>query len=288
MDQNTTKQFSRMTGISVEDIKKIQSKQGYKIFLINNKYILSEKKNMGEGSRVKMYKALNKFGIPTPTEIAFWQTPAKTYSVEKFLSGVSIKKLPHKIKVSAYLQLGALSGKINKIYMTGYGPITLGFSGKLPSWAKFVDRFKNYEKFHKLMVPNIISNKNYKTILKLVPTVKERNFQPCLLHGDIKEKNILCSKKGEITGILDWESAISGDPLLEYANHTLWEKELPYQKYLIQGYLQEYNNKYNEKHLDAYRIFTAFITLNKLYSQDRFEEVDFLPDIISKICKKYE
>lgn len=52
-----------------------------------------------------------------------------------------------------------------------------------------------------------------------------------LLHMDIWEQNILINQKGEITGIVDWDRALWGDPEIEFAvldycgfnNSSFWE-----------------------------------------------------------------
>jgi len=47
-----------------------------------------------------------------------------------------------------------------------------------------------------------------------------------LVHGDFGANNLLV-RDGRVTGVLDWESAMIGDPLYDLANTRLWAPFLP-------------------------------------------------------------
>ncbi|MFC6101525.1 phosphotransferase family protein [Olivibacter domesticus] len=64
-----------------------------------------------------------------------------------------------------------------------------------------------------------------------------------LVHSDVNQKNILVHKYGwkwQVSGILDWEYAFSGSPLVDFGNFFRFEDEMPaYQKHLVAAYLEQ-------------------------------------------------
>lgn len=49
-----------------------------------------------------------------------------------------------------------------------------------------------------------------------------RSPRDVLLHGDFKAENLLVDVRGEVVGVVDWELATVGDPLLDLAWLSLW------------------------------------------------------------------
>ncbi len=47
--------------------------------------------------------------------------------------------------------------------------------------------------------------------------VFRRPVPACLLHMDIWAENLLCDGKGKLTGLLDWDRSLRGDPEIEFA-----------------------------------------------------------------------
>ena len=45
--------------------------------------------------------------------------------------------------------------------------------------------------------------------------------EPCLLHNDVHEMNLMCSRDGSLLAIIDWGDAGWGDPTLEFAQIPL-------------------------------------------------------------------
>jgi aminoglycoside phosphotransferase (APT) family kinase protein len=67
-----------------------------------------------------------------------------------------------------------------------------------------------------------------------------------LIHCDYNLKNILIRKVGsvwQVVGILDWEFAMAGSPLVDLGNFLRFEDELPpgFKEAFIQGYLSDSN-----------------------------------------------
>lgn len=43
------------------------------------------------------------------------------------------------------------------------------------------------------------------------------NIPPALLHMDVWDQNILCNERGDVTGLVDWDRGLCGDPEIEFA-----------------------------------------------------------------------
>lgn len=64
-----------------------------------------------------------------------------------------------------------------------------------------------------------------------------------LVHSDCNQKNILAAQKGNqwiVSGILDWEFAFSGSPLMDFGNFFRFEDEMP------RGYSPALTNAYTK------------------------------------------
>ncbi|NJL66900.1 MAG: aminoglycoside phosphotransferase family protein [Leptolyngbyaceae cyanobacterium CSU_1_3] len=73
----------------------------------------------------------------------------------------------------------------------------------------------------------------YEIIEELKPPIDvETNC--CFLHGDLHDKNILCSPKDHLLAIIDWGDAGWGDPVLDFASIPL--EAVPF---VMQGYESE-------------------------------------------------
>lgn len=74
-------------------------------------------------------------------------------------------------------------------------------------------------------------------------TIKNLTRTTSLVHSDFNQKNILVNKqqgRWEVTGILDWEFAFSGCPLIDPANFFRFEEEMP------EGYREAFTEAYRE------------------------------------------
>lgn len=77
-----------------------------------------------------------------------------------------------------------------------------------------------------------------------------------LVHHDLADHNIFF-KGNNLTGIFDWETALSGDPILDLASCPTWRTFYPRENILIEGYKSVKNlpDFFKEK-MDIYRLRT--------------------------------
>lgn len=80
--------------------------------------------------------------------------------------------------------------------------------------------------------------------------------QGSLVHHDLADHNIFYDKN-KITGIFDWEAAVSGDPILDLASCPTWRTFYPREEKLIEGYksIMPLPEFFNEK-MNIYRLRT--------------------------------
>jgi len=110
---------------------------------------------------------------------------------------------------------------IHSIVLEGFGYITTKndlIVGEYLNWNNFLlKKFQyNIQYLYKLIDLNI-----FKLIKKYFYTTLNMNIKikkGVLLHNDIKSDNLIYNKKDNTLYIIDWEEAIVGDKLAEYAS----------------------------------------------------------------------
>ncbi|MDP1721824.1 MAG: aminoglycoside phosphotransferase family protein [Candidatus Gottesmanbacteria bacterium] len=95
-----------------------------------------------------------------------------------------------------------------------------------------------------------------------------------LVHHDLADHNFM-HVGDRITGIFDWENAVSGDPVLDLASAPTWATHFPRESMLIAGYksLRNLPDHFQEK-MDIYRLRTViwktvFVTRAGLMNEKR-------------------
>jgi fructosamine-3-kinase len=119
-------------------------------------------------------------------------------------------------------------------------------------------------------------------------SIFNRDVPSSLLHMDIWSQNILIDKKGNITGIVDWDRALWGDPEIEYAvldycgfdNAAFWE-----------GYgKQPEQSKENRVRMIFYHLYEVqkylvIYTLRRSQPERVVQYKNYALDLIDKLLK---
>ena len=106
---------------------------------------------------------------------------------------------------------------------------------------------------------NVISKTTGEEIVKLFEEYKpiiNSVKKGSLVHHDLADHNIFF-KEDKITGIFDWETAVSGDPILDLASCPTWRTFYPREEILVEGYKSviKLPNFFTEK-MNIYRLRT--------------------------------
>ncbi len=84
------------------------------------------------------------------------------------------------------------------------------FSAFAIMWAKMIRQIKSVQAYSQEEADQLIDLlETHKEIFTMVPS--------SLLHMDVWAQNILVDENGNVTGLLDWDRALWGDPEIEYA-----------------------------------------------------------------------
>ncbi len=158
-------------------------------------------------------------GLPVPKYLILdlsKKTVPLNYCVENFLDGkeLDISKLSDKALKSLALALR----RINSIKTKGWGLISRKSKrGLYKSWESYLISTCNLG-IKTLIKHRILPASKIEEIEKLCTkeSSKIKIRSPRLLHGDFNLKNVLF-KNGKVSGILDMEACMSGDPLFDVA-----------------------------------------------------------------------
>lgn len=148
------------------------------------------------------------------------------YQVSEFLLGETIYNLSKKKKIGKeiFVDLGKLTARIHKIHTKNFGPFSLnnllegkGLIGIYDSWQKYL--LCNLEKHVQYCMDYKVFNQDFalkiiKTFIKASKSLPK--ISPVLLHGDLANHNVFVNKN-KISALIDWEDAVSGDPVFDIA-----------------------------------------------------------------------
>ena len=239
----------------------------YDVTVGNEKHLIvriSRSSNPRFASEKWALDEVKKVGVPAPKILLVTSQSIKernlTFCVEEKLSGNPIISIPwqEKDRIKALVvQAGAMLAKIHSVKPTGFGGLSEDGQGKLSSWLEYVNEIDDeQEEILKSAIKIGLSIDQIERGFKLL---KENNHlfedvEPHLLHGDFSTKHILF-ENDLITGIIDFESCKSGDPLWDFAWWSyFFGKDVPIE-WLKEGYDQvnKVDPEFNKK-LVLYRI----------------------------------
>jgi aminoglycoside phosphotransferase (APT) family kinase protein len=158
-------------------------------------------------------------------------------------------------------QTGEYLAGIHQVKTVNYGFFNNGYAktnevlqGIYPKWT---DHFlAAYEKNLKYLLDNqVITKDDWQKIVNIIGSHTDlvKCDSPRLIHNDLADWNELTDGIN-VTGILDWDECFSGDPVMDFAQ---WSVFFPYERmeHLIRGYqkVADLPEAYQEK-LHLYRL----------------------------------
>ncbi len=139
-------------------------------------------------------------------------------SVEEFLPGTPLGRLARdrgrqdQIVGRAVRNAGAVLAAIHEVRTTGFGRLRADGTAPLSDWPVFLA-----ERFGAMPADPFPEITAALTALE-AETAALRSIEPRLLHFDFEPSHLLVDEgTGGITGVIDMEEAISGDPTYEFA-----------------------------------------------------------------------
>jgi hygromycin-B 4-O-kinase len=134
------------------------------------------------------------------------------YMISKKIDGEEATH--HKSGSDIIKEMGRLASLIHSVSTKGFGHLfdwSQNTLSKNKTWKNFLDDELNItDRLHMLKKNKMISEKTMSLLKKELIKISKWNQQPCLQHGDLRLKNIMIDKKGNIIAVIDWENCISG------------------------------------------------------------------------------
>jgi len=150
-------------------------------------------------------------GIPTPhiLEVGNDLGPFP-YMVQRRVKGHPATDHPERLRILR--DLGRYSARINGIRTTGFGSTFEWSDNELSrrtSWTEFLTKeLLLQHRFGVLTRLRMLSPTRIR-ILRDVLAAGDGEARPCLVHGDLRLKNVLVDDDGAIAAIIDWENCTS-------------------------------------------------------------------------------
>lgn len=217
-------------------------------------------------------KQCGKKNIPVPKVLAFDTVQTKLshpcqYLLVERIPGKPLEELLHlklhllrRKEVKDYLkETGYLLSKIHTIKTGGFGPLKSKGKGSFNSWKEFLLRHTNTRLLNYLLENKVIDESSKKRIFDIFNSEKTylELKSPVLLHGDFSYDHVFINK-GKISGIIDFEDCISGDPLYDLAILELYREAgghyLSSIPYLLEGYQNGFTKEELGRKLTFYKL----------------------------------
>jgi hypothetical protein len=182
-------------------------------------------------------------GVPIPETLGFAVGPPSVLAMKQVLGHPLSSCTPCAAKEAGkYLQL---------FHTLGAHP---PFSGGQQQWDAFISWWAN-EEVEKVKRLRVLDPPQIRKLQDQFETLRSLLVQRpiVLLHADLQTAHILVDPQTEkVLAFLDFADAQPGDPLLDIAVATLWDKELT--DFLLEGYSGIANTEETQQLLSHYRL----------------------------------
>jgi aminoglycoside phosphotransferase (APT) family kinase protein len=164
-----------------------------------------------------------KTNVPVAEILAYDGSRSKVgrdYLIMERLPGRPMTEMPHVAQGSVLRQIGRYLSEVHSITAGRYGylgphrpmePQSDWPSAFRTMWGKLIDDIARIDYYSEE------ESKRLKELLDRNIHLFDRPVPASLLHMDIWHQNILADETGNVTGILDWDRALWGDPEIEFA-----------------------------------------------------------------------
>ena len=144
----------------------------------------------------------------------------RDFLIMERLPGLSLTEAHGVSNNAVFRQVGEYMAQVHRLTAEQYG--YLGAHRPMEPQSTWVEAF---EIMWNKMVDDIVAIGRYdeedsgkmRALLDQYIAMFDRPVPSSLLHMDIWHQNILVDRKGEVTGIIDWDRALWGDPEIEFA-----------------------------------------------------------------------
>ncbi len=221
-----------------------------------------------------------KAGVPTPKIILVESLEVDgnpiEICVESKIQGVGLDKAIESEDVLR--DLGKNLARLHSIRTDGFGALSREGKGNFSSVQELIVDNK-YIRRDKILPALSGRDADIETVERGYEIMKQEaasypQIEPRLLHNDISPQHVLVNG-GKISGIIDFESAVGGDPLLELARWDFkYGKKFPL-KHILEGYGSlEISPDDFERRLNFWKINRSFTSLRYCIDEKKQEGID--------------
>lgn len=225
-----TPEMERVAAGESQEVYEIQ-KNPQKKFVIK----ISRKEEKQLERIVWVSKHLRQLHLPVPRilymKTVFVRNRSLVFYLEKKIQGQSLllflsqqKKVNRRKLNSLMYGFGRMLKKIHSVKTSGFDLIDGRGKGQFKTWNDFMlDPLQRRKEFQ-IMAKKIHIKERYVNLaLSLLLKYQEvyKNVEPRLLYGDLSPKNLLVYDF-KITGLIDFEDAMSGDPVFDFARWSFF------------------------------------------------------------------
>ena len=166
---------------------------------------------------------LDKTSVPVPRIIGFdgsHKIVERDYVLMERLPGKALCDARGVDVDAVLLEVGSRLAQVHRLTADAYG--YLGEHKPMPPQSTWVDAF---QVMWRRLIEDVLACGHYNreeadALLRLLDRylpLFDRRVPASLLHMDIWSQNILVSRAGSLTGLVDWDRALWGDPEIEFA-----------------------------------------------------------------------
>jgi aminoglycoside phosphotransferase (APT) family kinase protein len=133
---------------------------------------------------------------------------------------------------------GSILSKLHQVETIGFGEINENGQGEFETfYDSLVSSLLDTERLDKVITHNNLPPNLFNKAMQILKSHQDilTAIKPHLLHGDYGPKHIMVDGD-QITGILDFGNARSGDPALDFAWWDSWYNDQTPTKWLMEGY----------------------------------------------------
>ena len=180
-----------------------------------------------------------KVGVPTARYTLTGTTSGGVaYAVYEFVPGTHLRlTFPNRRSGTLVESLGQQVGLLNRVRLQGFGwPEPVTSRGSHADWPMFMRDWAG-EGLQRLMASGMVPARELRFISEVIEADVSLYALATgrLVHRDLQPKNVLVHS-GRIVGILDWENAIIGDPVIDLAIFRLSRSCARWTKHIMDGY----------------------------------------------------
>lgn len=177
-------------------------------------------------------------GVPVPRILEAGVVADRAFMISLSVPGIAATHHPDRTRIVR--RMGELLARLHTVRTRGFGH-TFDWSPNVlsrhASWARYLERELDVDgrlailARHRMLAPEQLAR-----LRRLWRTIARARVAGVLNHGDMRLKNLIVDKRGEVRAVLDWEACISSAGPAWDLSIALHDLAIDDKEALLQGY----------------------------------------------------